>query len=180
MITLNIIPNDLKNENRLKQIYISSRSIVFIIIILILIYSIALLGIKFVLQNHYTDTIEEATLLTKNTENYSKQVDTINSRINAVFKIQSNTTAWSHLIEYFANRLPEGIKLDSLKISGSDKSIALAGTAVAREDLLALKDFLESSDSFTGVELPIKTLLEKENINFAIKTQYTTYDFDEK
>lgn len=142
------------------------------------IYTAALFGAKFVLQNHFEETISEAALLTKNTENYSKQVGAINAQINSLETIQNSTTYWSYLIEYFSANLPSGINLKKLQVNKGSQTINLSGIAETRDSLLALKALIESDENFTDINLPIKTLLEKENINFSIQTKYTEYAFD--
>jgi Tfp pilus assembly protein PilN len=178
MLTLNIIPEELKKDNKLMTIYLSTKKLMIIFLLFFIIYAAALFGAKIILRSHYEETDNEANLLTKNTENYSKQVGAINAQINAVETIQNNTVFWSYLIEFFSNKLPNGIILKTLQVDKETKIINLSGVAETRDALLLLKSLLEADKTFSDINLPIKSLLEKENISFSIQTKYTTYEFD--
>ncbi len=178
MLTLNIISRKLKREIKLKSIYQLIKIIFSILIIVISIYTIALLLGKLALQIHFVKTIDETSLVTKNTENYSKKIRNINNQLNSIDNIQNETTAWSYLLEYFAKNVSDNIKFSQIKMNKRDKTVYLSGLAKTRDNLLSLKKILEDSNYFSNINFPIQNLLEKNNINFTINAQLTTYEFN--
>jgi hypothetical protein len=179
MLTLNIISQELKREIKLKSVYQLIKIVFSILIIVISIYTIILLLGKLALQIHFVETIDETTLVTKSTENYSKKVRDINNQLNSIDNIQNETTTWSYLLEYFAQNVNDNIKFSQIKINKRDKTIYLSGFAKTRDNLLSLKKTLEDSNYFSNINFPIQNLLKKNNINFTISAQLITYEFNQ-
>lgn len=178
MITLNILPIELKKELKLKLIYKILKNLFLICIILICIYGIIITVIKIFLQIHFINTVEETTLITRSTQNYSKKVYDINIKLNEVENIQENSINWSYLIAFIANNLASDIKLNRLQLAKDGKNLVLSGFSSSRQSLLDLKNALESSSYFTEVNFPISNLLEKKDITFEISANINAYDFE--
>ncbi len=178
MITLNIIPEKNKKDIALKRIYKSLKNLLFFIIILLLIYSILFLAAKYILQKHYINTIQETTLVTKSTENYSNKIAEINKQLNSIQEIQNQTVNYSYLLEYLMQNINKNINFSRIKIVKNDNKISFAGKSDTRESLLEFKEILENSDFFSDLNFPIKNLLEKNNINFEISVKLKSYEFD--
>lgn len=174
MITLNIIPNELKNEIRLKKNYKQLNKLAFMLLAMAIFFSALLEFSKFFLSAQKIS--EENLSAGKNTENYTKQVNEINAQLKEIKNIQKNNIYWTGFLLRLTNYIGNGIQISQIAISKTDNSLKLAGMAKTRADLLALKDILEKSASFTEINLPISSLLEKENIAFQINTNITNYE----
>ena len=88
MLKLNIIPKSLKKEIKLKQINHSLKNVYGLILVSAILAMIILTIAKGALQTNFIATVENTSLLTKSTENYSKKVKTINTKVNLIDKIQ--------------------------------------------------------------------------------------------
>ncbi len=177
MIDLNIISRELKKEINAKAIYVSFKNLLALIFIILIFYAIALLVCLLILQIHFTKTVKDTTLLVRRTENYTTEVRQINNLIINTETIQADFVAWSYLLEYLQTLSNENIKISNIGVDKGEKAIALTGVAATRDSLLQLKETLEQSNYFSEINLPIKNLLERENINFSINTNLSAYEF---
>ena len=177
MINLNIISQELKKEINTKRIYSSYKNLLAIIFIALVFYTSAYLGCLLILQIHFVETVKDTTLITRGSENYSAQVRQLNSAITNIESIQSEYTNWSYLLEFIHQLSGQNININNININKKNAEITLSGIAATRDGLLELKEKLEESNYFTEINLPIKNLLEKENINFNIDSSFRTYEF---
>jgi Tfp pilus assembly protein PilN len=179
MITLNIIPPELKKEIKIKKIYTALKdfyAVLFINICLIAIIYLTALGI---IQAHFLKTINNTSLLIKSTKNYEQQIKEINTKIDEVEKIQSEAVNWSYLISSLFYSAPKGIFFNSVSANKEKNFIIINGVAAKRENLLAFNELLKKSKYFKNVNLPLSSLLKKENINFTITAEIKSYDFNQ-
>lgn len=177
MITLNIIPDELKNEIKLNDHYIFYKKMVSLVLIMTVLFSVVLLSAKIILATQKSDTNQQNTIASKNTENYSKQINEINKQLKEIKNIQKNDTNWTGFFLRMGDLVGSDIKILRLYAGKNDNSLRISGIAKTRNDLLSFKDKLEKSNYFSNINLPISSLLEKENINFEINTTITNYDF---
>lgn len=179
MILLNIIPEKLKREIRLYDIYKSTKKLLFVSLIMIIIYIITLLVFKLILQLHFIETVNQTTIITKNTENYTKKVREINQQINSIETIQRESVQWSNLLEFIKSDEENGVEINQIQIDKNNSSIALKGKAKTRDVLLNFKSTLEEKKFFSDINFPIKNLLLKTDIDFEINAKFKSYEFTE-
>lgn len=161
----------------MKAVYFSILKIVYVFVILISIYSIVFLLAKLAIQIKLVQTVTESSLIMKSAKNYTQQINKINNELDDIIKIKNNFIKWSYLLEHLSKNINSDIKLSSLSISKENNSIIVSGNAKNRDSLLELKNFFEESEYFSEIDLPTKSLLEKENINFQITAKVQSYDF---
>lgn len=171
MLTLNLIPQQLKKEIKFKRIYSLFKKMNYILIIITIVIAITLLVAKLMMQNNFNKIVEQTTQVTKNSQSYNVKVRDINSRLNNVWKIQADFIAWSNLIEDLAERTPSDVAMFLININKEDASINLRGRADKRDDLLVLKENMENSAIYSEIEFPLQNLLQKENVNFNINAK---------
>ena len=168
MITLNILPPTKKEELRLNNLYMATKNLIILILILTILAAIALLFTKMTLQNYFNNIVEQTTLTTKYTKVFSKDIRDLNRDLKAVEKIQNDHTYWTKFFIKFSPLVPDDIGIYSININ--QNKILITGQARTREQLLQFKDNLEKSDLLDEVTIPLENLLKKENIDFDIKT----------
>jgi len=178
MISINIIPEKTKKEIKIKNVYYSMLKFLYTLVILISIYAIIFLLAKLSIQLKFVQVINEGSSIIKSDLNYGQEIKEINKKIDDTLKIKNDFIKWSYLLEYLSANIKPDISLDRISIKKEDNSFVVSGTSKNRESLLDLKDFFENSDYFTDVNLPTKSLLEKENINFQMTLKITNYEFD--
>lgn len=97
-------------------------------------------------------------------EKYDVEFKEANSKIMALEGIQRENIYWSNLLLEFSRIVPSGVSLKS--ISTKKMQIFISGTAGTRDDLVALKEKLESSSCFDNVNFPLSNFAAKESIEF--------------
>jgi len=169
MLILNLVSQDLKKEIKLRHIYKMFKQINCILIIITIFVAVIMLVAKMILQNNFNDTVAQTTLITRDTQGRNSKIREINNRLSFVEKIQSDFVIWSLLFEDLGKYVSDDLNFYSVKIDREAKTISLRGRAKTRSSLLALKDGLEKSNIFFGVDFPVKNILEKNDIDFDIK-----------
>ena len=171
MLTLNLIPQKLKKEVKLRRLYKELKRMGYILIITALIMAIALLVAKLILQNNFNKIIEQTTLVAESSQTHNTKVRDINSQMGQISQVQSGFVELSLLIENLAAKTPENISLSNVKINRVPPSISISGHAGAREELLSFKENLEESPVYFDIEFPLQNILQKKNINFEINAK---------
>lgn len=171
MIVLNLISEELRNEIKLKKLYIILKNSYFVLLILTIVVSIIFLIAKIVLQENFNNVVSQTTLITKNSQEYNSKIREINSKINSISLIQNDYVPWTNILDVLVSTVPDDISFSYLKISQDNKSIKIKGVSATRDSLLLLKTNLEKSNLFLEVNLPLSNILEKNNIYFEIDTK---------
>lgn len=172
MIHLNIIPEKIKNEIKLRFFYKVSKKFLYLLIIIASVIGIVLMTSEFILYSFLAKEISNSPIDFKSSLSTSQnKVTDINTKINLLEKMQGNFIQWTILLNSLTNIIPEEIRLNSLSINRDPATISFNGTANKRDDLLNFKEALEGSILFENIDFPIQNLLQKENINFEIKAK---------
>lgn len=177
MIHLNIIPEIQKKEIKLKQLYDLLKNFLSVIFIALIFFACIFLILKLILSNYFVTTIAETNFLSKNTENFSRQVSDINSQIDSMKIIQKDFIYWTKILEFLRTTQGQELSLDRISIDKEKKIISIAGLSQTRDALILFKEKLEKSDFFNPIDLPISNLLKKDDITFDLNLVLKTYDF---
>ncbi|MFH1255375.1 MAG: PilN domain-containing protein [bacterium] len=171
MLSLNLISDELKNEIKLRRLYLFIKKIGLVLITIAIFTATILLTAKIILQIKFNDTVNQMTLVTKNNQGYNNKVRVINGKINFAEKVQNDFVPWSNALKIISEITPIGINLNYLKINLGEQSVKIKGKAGLRENLLDFKQNMENSEIFKDIDFPIKNILEKENIDFEINSK---------
>lgn len=177
MLKLNILSPELKKEVKYKFFYNSLKNILYLLLISILTHASLLVTAKYVLDAHSKETNSRNILITGKTEDYDKKVKNINEQVGYIAKIQEETIDWLKFMDIFSQSVTKGITIQNLSLNQKSDSFNLNGVAATRQDLLNFKASLEKTDLFKEINIPISSLLEKENIVFSFNTGFKSYDF---
>lgn len=179
MLTLNIIPPELKKQIHLGHINKRINSYFLISLFTIISYGVVLFLVTVILQKDYKYTSESASFVTRDAENYNAKTKEINMQISQIEEIQKNTVNWSIPIHKLINTTKRGIQINNLSLDKKNNSLQISGMADTREDLLSFKDNLNDTTFLSGINLPIESLLKKENITFNITATISSYEFNQ-
>ena len=176
MLTLNLIPQQLKKEIKLKQIYKMLKRMNCFIIIAMAIIAITLLIAKLIMQNHFNNVVEQGALITKSSQTYNAEARDINLQISQTKQIQSGFIEWSLLLENLTAKIPEDISLSNVKLSVNPNLINIKGLAKTRDNLLVFKKNIEDSPVYSDIKFPLQNIMQKENINFEISAKLNLHE----
>ena len=168
MITLNLISENLKREAKYKRVYVILKKIFYFLVLNIIACSIILVGSKIILQESFNTIVEQNSLILKNTYSYNNEIKEINTKIEAINKIQGGFTPWTCFLNKISEQKGAEIYLKSVKLNKEKKSIAIEGHAKTRDGLLRFKENLDAFPDIKTEELPIEALLKPADINFKI------------
>jgi len=140
-----------------------------------------LLFAKLILQNNFIKIIDEYNLNTRTGRIFSQKINNFNQKINNIEQIQSEFTPWADLLIKITDLTPQNIVLNSLYIEKVTREIQINGRAKTRQVLLDYQKNLKQAECmvlecleckcFEETEIPLSSLLEKENIDFEIITK---------
>ena len=171
MITLNLIPESIRKENQLRHVYRLNVGLAKLVVC----FAIAIASLSFIvkvmLSNTYNQAEEELTFISKNAEPYNQKIRELNTKVNIISQVTDGPRDWDKLIVKIGNMLPAGITLSYLKIDQTTQTIQLSGQAATRDDLISFKSLINSSGYIKEVDIPIGSLLAKNNIPFSFSSK---------
>lgn len=169
MLNLNLISEEQKKEIKLKNIYAIIKIIGWIFIVAAIFFSIIFSMAKFILTNNYNQVLAQTALVADADNSYLARIKDINEKINSAKQVQKEYISWTTVLKKITDLTPQGVTYSYLKIDKADAKASLKGTAEKRENLIFLKENLNNSNLFSGIESPVDDILiKKENINFNI------------
>jgi hypothetical protein len=177
MITLNIIPQELKKNIRLLEIYLSLKRLSMIIFLIIFVFIGVYYGFYFYLRFHLDEVLSESETLSEDTGEYTKKLAEINSRLDFSESLQKENVKWVDFLQDFSTHVNKGITLDSLNASKNAGTLQISGKAKSRDNLLDFEKNLKSLPYLSEINIPLQTLLEKEDIKFSILIKLNVYEF---
>ncbi len=177
MIKLNILPQELKKDMRLEEIYIAYKRFLSVSIFMLILFSAFFYASLFYLDLNLKDFEKNTVGLNADTEMYTKKVSEISAKLEQIESLQKDNVRWSDFLSDFAAQTGEGITIHSLSSSRSSGLLAVKGIADTRDSMLAFERNLKNLPYLSEINIPLKTLLEKEDINFDIQIKANLYDF---
>ncbi|MEI8361055.1 MAG: hypothetical protein WCG01_02925 [bacterium] len=171
MIKLNLVPEYIKNDQKLERILALNIRALLILCFGFFIASGVILYAQLSLQDAYDDFTAQSNLIADNSKDYNNKVATLNNRISVVSKIKLENFDWPAFLEHFSQNIPPNIIVNSASFNHVNDFISLSVIAKTREDLLALRTNLVASGIISSFEFPVSIMLQKENIKFEINSQ---------
>jgi hypothetical protein len=103
------------------------------------------------------------------------EVKKINALADEVIEFSEDVVYPQEIISLLSHAKTEGITLNYYKVNYDTGEIILRGLSTTRNNLLAFKNSLESQEKFSGVELPVSSLVQEADINFEMRLVYTDF-----
>ncbi len=100
-------------------------------------------------------------------------VNKVNSLTEAGQTILAQTPMWSVVVDEVDARVIDGVNISTFSAPSVTDSMSLVGTAKDRATLNQFKKSLQESQMFTGIEIPITNLAQKEDIPFTASFRLT-------
>jgi hypothetical protein len=168
-IKLNLIPPYRKEEiDQSKRLGLVIRIGLAIFSIFVLFFSF-LFGL-YKVQEITLSSIVDSQESGADTEKYQKlssfdqEFGKINSQMSQVMLLKNDQLYWSNLFYRLSDLTTEGVEITEL--ATKNYSISLVGKATNRESLLSFKGKLEGDGCFSSINLPLSSLVSKDNVDF--------------
>ncbi len=168
MIELNLLPYKEKINSSLLWKYVMAKTIIVIILTLSFVISAVLFGAKLILLKQFAVVQEQSKVVNITHQKINERVNAYNRQIRLLNDIQNEYYIWPETLFNVNQAISQGIHLQRLTINLSEKSLTFEGIANTREDLLNFKTSLEKCNLVSEINIPLNTLLKKQNIDFNI------------
>ncbi len=175
MITLNLIPKQLKTKIETKKASIS--------VVGMFILSFIILGLTYELlfatKRLLTNNLESLEDQNKAFENYfdsdkNQEIETTIKNANVMFinidKIQKNRVLWSNILLDLTAITPDRIVISDVILNKEKNEVKITGKAEERDQLLQYIEALNKFKYFRNIDLPSDYLISQGNIPFEITT----------
>lgn len=159
MITINLIPEEIKKNIAQKNNYLFLTKFLIILSLIVLAADISLLAAKKIIKE--TNADGQITTLEKNNQIYKKMVNEINSKVDYATEIQGNHLSWPELIKKINDALPLDIELTSIAGDSISKKITILGTTPDQKVAAIMKNTLEDKKILANIEMSLTTFNNK-------------------
>lgn len=176
MITLNLLPSNKKKQLKNQRLYSAIKEAVVLIILFTSIIAIMLWVSRYYLEKQLADLIVTNSLQLKSQEQTALKIQTINNKLKTIDNLQKNRYHLGQLIQQLTTITPASISYNQIRFFFQQKTIELSGTAKTRNDLLSLKNSLETTKWIKKINLPMDNLVNKENNQFQITIELNEPD----
>jgi len=178
MDCINLLSPAEKNYIKKKRLFFVIKSITFRFISLTLIIATVFIFSYFLLNNEKNSLDElinkEITLqLEGEVSAVEDATSELNKQLMSANNIQLEYIKWTNIIKSFSSTISGGIILTNLQFVSTDQELNIKGVAQNRDILIDFQNNLEELSYFNDINIPISSLLQKENINFEITGQLT-------
>ncbi len=178
MISLNLISPEQKNDLRYEYIYLSLRTLVWMVLSVTIMLSAIFISARLMLENNYVTVVQQLTMVNQKNLGLDQEINKINLSLKEVASIQKEFVKWSNFLIELTRAIPSNIIIASLNIEKSNMTINIQGQAQTREDFLKLKENLESLSYLSEVSSPISNLLTKTNVEFQLTAKINLLEFN--
>lgn len=125
---------------------------------------VSLVAVRMILVSTRDDLASRAAHGNEEVGAVSQEVRLINDYITRIEEFQARSGNGAALIAAVARLMPEKAVLEELRIEGD--SVFLTGTAATRDDVLSLRQRLESSPLFVDVRSPFTNITKPTDVKF--------------
>lgn len=144
------------------------KNLLELILFIISIGGIVLLGGQWVLQDYFNQIAAQIVSVSNRYAQTNNEIKKINLILNKVVGIQKEYRDVAEILLEISAKIPERVTLTAMNFDDKNKKITLTGTASTRDDLILLKDHLNTLNWIKPMQIPPTQLTEKNNIQFAI------------
>jgi Tfp pilus assembly protein PilN len=166
MVILNLLPPREKSEVRLLYILQFTKSCLSLLLFITIVGAVVISTAFFTLETDFYPVIGGATLMQRDSKDFSQEVRKLNMELRAIKEIQGGAVEWSKVLIQFTETIPDDIQITSLVLDRTSLKVNIKGKAKTREDVLAFQDNLENFPLFSDVIGPVSNILYPKNVNF--------------
>jgi hypothetical protein len=103
----------------------------------------------------------------KRISQFDSEIRKINVKMSEILKIQGGQLYWTKFFEKLNSAVPFEVSVNSIVTDNYKAKIS--GKARDRDILISFKESLEKSDCFSEVNLPLSSLVSRENVDFVLE-----------
>jgi len=155
---INLLPPDLKEQIRYAKLNRLVLRYLRVTVVVVIVLTGMFEGANYLISNQSRAIAADVQTKEQNINSQRKtllpKAQDASERLNAIKYIQDTQTKYSLLIADLVKVLPQGVKLDSVNLTGDDKApVALGVTAASYDEVLALRNALVTSPRIANADL---------------------------
>ena len=172
MLRMNLLPIEQRKRVRMilyyQNVIFGGLFLIFLSILLILFLGAFLISLNFTYQTLEKEIVfEESKSIGEETvAGIEIKINELNQNLISLRNAQLNQSNIYKLIKNLYQNLFLGVQIHNLDIDGATKRVTVTGYSATRENLLTIKEILETSSEYKDVDFPISNLVNAKEINF--------------
>ncbi len=171
MIALNLIPKEQKIALRNTRLYEAIKESLTLLFLFATIIATLLWVSRYYLEKELVDlAIANATFIASNAST-DKKISELNARIQTISNVQANFISNRRLLEDLSLLAPTNVAYQEIHVYRQQNLVELTGSARTRNDLVDFKNQLSIINWIKSVDLPMASLIDKENNDFIIRLE---------
>lgn len=178
MLRMNLLP--IKQRKRIKLLIIyqnivfSGLVLILLSLILILVLGSFLIFLNFKFQGIEKEiTIEQSRIIqTETVRSVERRIKELNKELKELKEAQAKESNVYSILDDISQNLLIGVEVHTLKIDRETGKISVTGYSSTRENLLIIKEILETSDKYKNVDFPLANLTDPKDIDFIFSFIY--------
>ena len=169
---MNLLPIEQRKRVRLAICYQDIISSGLILIFLILILILFLGGLLIFLNFEYRTieekiTIEQSRVVqTETVKGMERKVRDLNRELAQLKQIQNKQSNLYQVLDSLSQNLFRGVEIYSLEIDKNTGKVVVSGYSSTRDNLLTIKQILETSPEYKDINFPLSNLTDPKDIKF--------------
>lgn len=169
-ITLNLLPPSRKSALRTDFVFAYVQTALIAMCLIAFFAAGTLAGVRMLVGNVLDDLTARSSSSSQEHTALTTEVRAINGYLARIDGLDADVP-WSTVIRSITELAPAGVRLNSIH-AAADGSIDVAGIAATREDMLAMRERIESSALFEQVSSPLSNILQQKEVSFEFKFRY--------
>ena len=106
--------------------------------------------------------------------NLLNQITTINQQSAGVLSVVQQKQNFTQILTHLLNLLPLELQINHIRLDSDTQLITVNGFAPEQQQILSLKQKLETSPEFRDVQVPLSILEKDQNIDFVLKFKWNS------
>lgn len=168
---LNLLPPEKKKLLNRMYLILYFRFIIEIVLFYSVIVATSLVLVSYFLDANLQIVQEKTASLERGYGQINQEIKKVNQDLENLSLILSSFRDWSAPLAEIIKNVPSNISLNGLNLNQTNKTLNVQGLAKTREDLLNFKEKLAQSALVKKIEIPVSSLITKENISFSLTAE---------
>lgn len=169
--TINLLPPAKQRELHAGLLITSVEKILLGFFILVTVFGVTLISLRFVLKGVQTDLSGRIEQLSTESELPRSEIKKIDTYLKGIDLLQRQTIRWSGVLTALTKSTPKGVRLSEIDVT-TKGIISIRGVAPTRDDVLRFKDALVATALFSEVSSPLSNILQRTDVQFSFEATY--------
>lgn len=157
-----------------QNVVFSGLILILLSLVLILLLGGLLIFLNFKFQVIEKEIISEQSrvIQSETVRSMERKIKELNKELEEVKEAQTKESNIYSILDNISQNVLVGVEVYSLRIDRETKRVNVSGYSPARENLLIIKEILETSDNYKNIDFPLANLTNPRDIDFGFSFDY--------